>query len=91
MKRVIVQDEIFELFPEFDALIAGETAGAHVHVTILDGFVPATEGSVTVVLAGPGGDEERFTSTTAVRPGIFNVEITPNATGERELCRATCR
>jgi hypothetical protein len=26
----------FELFPEIDALAAGKTAGAHVHVTVLD-------------------------------------------------------
>ena len=75
----------FELFPEIDALVMGDTAGAHVHVTILDGFRPATEGSVTVVLTGPGDVGERFTSTTAIRPGIFNVEIQPGAAGEREL------
>jgi len=58
----------FELFPEIDALVAGDTAGAHVHVTLLEGFTPATEGSVTVVLSGEAGTQERFTSTTAVRP-----------------------
>jgi RND family efflux transporter MFP subunit len=75
----------FELFPEIDALVAGETAGAHVHVTVLEGFTPATEGSVTVVLLGEAGTQERFTSTTAVRPGIFNVEIKPGEAGDREL------
>ncbi len=75
----------FELFPEIDALVAGDTAGAHVHVTLLEGFTPATEGSVTVVLSGEAGTQERFTSTTAVRPGIFNVEIQPGAAGDREL------
>ncbi len=77
--------EHFELFPEIDALVAGDTAGAHVHVTLLEGFTPAAEGSVTVVLTGAAGTQERFTSTTAVRPGIFNVEIQPSAAGEREL------
>jgi RND family efflux transporter MFP subunit len=75
----------FELFPEFDALIAGETAGAHVHVTVLEGFTPATEGLVTVVLTDAGGTKERFASATAIRPGIFNVEIQPDAAGDREL------
>jgi len=75
----------FELFPEIDALVTGETAGAHVHVTVLDGFRPATEGSVTVVLSAAGGVHERFSSTTAVRPGIFTVEIQPGTAGEREL------
>lgn len=77
--------EHFGLFPEVDALAAGETANAHVHVTILDGFKPATEGSVAIVLESAGGQQERFSSTTAVRPGIFNVAIEPSAPGERDL------
>jgi len=75
----------FELFPEIDALVAGQTAGAHVHVTVLDGFKPVTEGSVAVVLTGADGGEERFSSTSTIRPGIFNVEILPGAPGERGL------
>jgi cobalt-zinc-cadmium efflux system membrane fusion protein len=75
----------FELFPEIDALVAGRTAGAHVHVTLLDGFGPATEGSVTVVLTGAAGVRERFSSTTAIRPGIFMVEIQAGTAGDREL------
>jgi len=75
----------FELFPEIDVLVSGDTAGAHVHVTVLEGFEPATEGSVTVVLEGAAGTQERFSSTHAIRPGIFNVEIRPGAAGERGL------
>lgn len=75
----------FELFPEIDALVAGGAAGAHVHVTVLDGFQPVTEGSVTVVLTEAGGAQERFSSTSVVRPGIFNVEIQPREAGDREL------
>jgi len=77
--------ESFELFPEIDALVAGEMAGMHVHVTVLDGFKPATEGSVTVVLGNSAGVEERFGATEVIRPGIFNVEIIPGQTGERNL------
>ncbi len=65
--------------------MAGEAADGHVHVTVLDGFRPATEGSVTVVLEGAAGARERFSSTTVVRPGIFNVAIRPAAPGERDL------
>jgi RND family efflux transporter MFP subunit len=77
--------EHFGLFPEVDALVAGRTADAHVHVTILDGFKPATEGSVAIVLASADGQRERFSSTTAIRPGIFNVAIEPDTAGERVL------
>jgi len=77
--------EHFGLFPEFDALVSGETAGCHFHVTVLDGFSPATEGSVTVVLREPSGREERFSTTEVVRPGIFLLEVRPGDPGEREL------
>lgn len=77
--------EHFGLFPEVDPLIAGRTADAHVHVTILDGFKPAAEGSVAIVLTNASGQQERFSSTTAVRPGIFNVAIEPETAGERDL------
>jgi RND family efflux transporter MFP subunit len=75
----------FGLFPEFDALVAGEAAGCHFHVTVLDGFKPATEGSVAVILTSPSGGEERFSSTTVVRPGIFLIDVRPGGPGEREL------
>jgi RND family efflux transporter MFP subunit len=77
--------EHFGLFPEFDALVTDQTAGCHFHVTVLDGFSPATEGSVTVVLREPTGREERFSSTTVVRPGIFLIDVRPGVRGEREL------
>jgi RND family efflux transporter MFP subunit len=77
--------EHFELFPEIEALVAGEAAGAHVHVTVLDRFRPVTEGSVTITLTDAAGVQERFSSTNVIRPGIFNVEIQPGAVGEREL------
>ena len=77
--------EHFGLFPEFDALVAGETAGCHFHVTVLNGFKPATEGSVSVILRQPSGREERFSSTTVDRPGIFLIDIRPGEPGEREL------
>jgi len=77
--------EYFGLFPEFDALVAGEAAGCHFHVTVLEDFKPATEGSVTVVLKDLSGREARFSSTTVVRPGIFLVDVRPEDPGEREL------
>lgn len=75
----------FELFPEIDPLVTGKTAGAHVHVTILDGFQPATEGEVAIVLTGENGIEERFSSSLVVRPGIFNVDIRPETPGLASL------
>lgn len=74
----------FEIFPETGALVAGETAVAHTHVTRLDGFVPVAEGEVQIVLAGASG-EDVFIASEPVRPGIFNVEITPTTAGDFEV------
>jgi RND family efflux transporter MFP subunit len=76
--------ELYELFPEVDALVAGETAMAHTHVTVLEGFQPLLEGRVEIVLRGDGS-EEVFTSVEPIRAGIFNVEVRPERAGEFEL------
>lgn len=76
--------ERYEIFPEVDLLVAGESAVSHTHVTRLDGFAPLVDGAVEIVLSGPAG-EEVFRQETPVRPGIFSVEIAPATAGEREL------
>lgn len=76
--------ERYEVFPEVDALVAGDAAEAHVHVTVLDGFAPMTEGEVEVVLRS--GDEARaFRAAEATRPGIFTVPVDPGAAGDYDL------
>lgn len=75
---------LYEVFPEVDPLVAGELASAHTHVTTLGDFSPMTDGTVEIVLAGPNG-EQVFAASNPVRPGIFNVEIRPEATGEYDL------
>lgn len=82
--QVTAWGERYELFPEVDPLIAGSAAAAHTHVTILDGFRPLTEGRVEIVLRD-GAGEQVFHSTTAARPGIFNIDVAPAAAGEYEL------
>lgn len=76
--------ERYELFPEVDPLVAGSAAAAHTHVTVLDGFRPLTEGRVEIVLRNASG-EQVFDATTAVRPGIFNIDVAPASAGEYEL------
>lgn len=77
--------ERFELFPEIDALVAGETAISHTHVTRLADFSPLTRGTVTAVLRAPGGGETVARGTEPVRPGIYNLEIEPPDPGVYEL------
>jgi membrane fusion protein, heavy metal efflux system len=76
--------QLFEVFPEVEPLVAGETAMAHTHVTRLSDFSALTEGSVEIVLTG-GSGEEVFGATAPVRPGIYQIEIAPRSAGEYDL------
>lgn len=76
--------EHYEVFPEVDPLEAGEAAEAHVHVTVLDGFTPLTEGEVEIVLLR-GQAASVFRATEAARPGIFTVSVTPEDPGDYDL------
>ena len=70
----------YEIFPEAPALVEGEPAVAHTHVTVLGGFRPLAEGPVELVLRRVGAAEGRafvFAAPEADRPGIFPVEVTP--------------
>ena len=74
----------YEVFPEVEPLVAGEPAIAHTHVTRLDDFTALVEGRVEIVLSGSSG-EQVFGSDQPIRPGIFNIEIRPDAPGELDL------
>ncbi|MHB0970432.1 MAG: efflux RND transporter periplasmic adaptor subunit [Thermoanaerobaculia bacterium] len=74
-----------ELFVEFKALAVGAESPFAAHVTKLDDFKPATEGTVTAVLSGGGGTEERFTATGVSSPGIFRPVAKPAHAGKRAL------
>ncbi len=55
------------------------------HVTILEGFRPPAEGSVTAVLYGGAAPEERFTIDAPSIPGIFRPVASPRSAGVRQL------
>ncbi|NNE09144.1 MAG: efflux RND transporter periplasmic adaptor subunit [Gemmatimonadetes bacterium] len=73
--------EHFEIFAEADPLTVGETANSHTHVTVLDGFQALLEGKVSAVLRRPGLADQVFTQNAALRPGIFDIAITPESEG----------
>ena len=77
--------EVYELFPEFDALAAGHEAESHVHVTVLEGFAPLTEGRVAILLTEPGGKTLTFEGDTPLRDGIYRIAIRPEREGEHRL------
>ncbi|OGT90956.1 MAG: hypothetical protein A2514_07540 [Gammaproteobacteria bacterium RIFOXYD12_FULL_61_37] len=74
-----------ELFLEFPPLVAGQPSTFVAHFTWLTGFKPVTQGKLSLLLSGGGAPDERFTVDAPAVPGIFKPEISPQATGEREL------
>lgn len=62
-----------------------ETAQAHTHVTVLDGFEPLAEGRVALVLRDEGGSEQVFRQNEPTRPGIFTIQVAPEAAGLYDL------
>jgi RND family efflux transporter MFP subunit len=73
-----------ELFMELRALVAGQDSPCAAHVTTLEPFAALAQGSVTVLLRSPAGDE-RFESLPPSVPGIFRPVARPNAPGSRRL------
>jgi len=76
---------LYEIFAEADPLAVGVTSKSHTHVTILEGFLPLTEGEVSAVLRADDGTESVFRRDAALRPGIFSIEITPTQKGVFDL------
>jgi membrane fusion protein, heavy metal efflux system len=75
---------LFEVFPEVEPLVAGESATAHTHVTRLSDFSPLVDGTVTIVLHGRSG-EKVFSADEPVRPGIYTILLAPDSPGEYDL------
>jgi cobalt-zinc-cadmium efflux system membrane fusion protein len=73
----------FEVFPEVEPLIAGRSASAHTHVTILSGFSPMREGTVSAVLRR-GSEVQEFAGVFR-RDGIYGIDIKPAREGEYDL------
>lgn len=69
----------FEMFSEHTASSAGEPVSFLIHLTVLDGFQALQEASVTLTLDGPA--TLSGTASEALRPGIFLVELVPQAAG----------
>ncbi|MCG8460846.1 MAG: hypothetical protein MI919_31565, partial [Holophagales bacterium] len=74
----------FEVFPEVEMLVAGQSSEAYVHVTRLEGFTPLSDGAVEIVLSSAAG-EQVWSAEAPARPGIFTVRIEPAEPAELEL------
>ena len=63
-------------------MVVGQSVRSHTHITRLSDFTAPTEGVVSLVLRDPNGDEQIFTRDHVVRPGIYDVEVTPTRAGD---------
>jgi RND family efflux transporter MFP subunit len=77
--------ERYEIFAEADPLVVGAVSKSHTHVTILDGFAPLRIGVVDAVLRDERGAEQVFRQATALRDGIYSIEIKPASAGTFDL------
>jgi membrane fusion protein, heavy metal efflux system len=77
--------ERYEVFAETGPLVAGTAVTSNAHVTILAGFAPLKEGTVTLVLRGAGGAEDSFRQDRPKRDGIYPIEVKPRTEGTFDL------
>ncbi len=74
-----------ELFVEFKPLVVGKETRFAAHFTMLgENFLPVTQGSVTLQLTGPAG-QQQIVSDTPSNPGIFRLAMTPQKAGLYKL------
>lgn len=77
--------DAYELFVELPAPRPGKPVAYHAHVTRLDGFAPATEGTFKVRFRSNGSVVKEAVQTGVKRPGIFVFEGPAPAAGTYAL------
>lgn len=77
--------ESSELFVEYPSLVVGQGATFAAHLTRLADFKPLAASRLTVVLAGEGSPEERFSVDAPSVPGIYKPVVTPKSAGKRQM------
>jgi RND family efflux transporter MFP subunit len=70
----------FELFAEHPVGVVDKPLSLLVHLTTLNDFRALEEGTLTLELEGPAS--LRGQTSTALRPGIFQIQVTPKAPGK---------
>jgi RND family efflux transporter MFP subunit len=64
-----------ELFMEYPVLVPNMSGRFIIHLTVLDGFQPVREGSVTLRFHGPDGSSHEIKADELLREGIFTPTI----------------
>jgi RND family efflux transporter MFP subunit len=77
--------DTMELFMEYPSLVADHSGRFIIHLTVLDGFQPVREGSVTLLFKGPTGTSHRVFAGDLMREGIFAPSVTLPGAGTYSL------
>lgn len=79
---VTLWTDSLELFVEYPPHVKDvESDPWAIHLTWLEDWSPITEGSLTLLLRGPGGAREEIVMNNPSRPGVFTAAPTLTATG----------
>jgi RND family efflux transporter MFP subunit len=80
--NVVFWTDDIELFVAYPPHVKDEQADPwEISLTWLDDWRPVVEGSLTLLLRGPGGAREEIVMNTPDRPGVFTAAPTLTATG----------
>jgi len=78
--RITLWSKQFELFAEHAPAIVGREVTLLAHLTVLEGFKALDSSEVEVELEGPA--KLRGSAPKALRPGIFQLSVTPTVAGK---------
>ena len=77
--------ENIELFVDFEPMVAGKTTTMMVHVSLMnERFIPLENGTINAVFS-MDGKETKSSSNKPETPGIFEMELDPELSGEGNL------
>ncbi len=79
-QAVTVWTDKSELFMEYDPFVVGTESRFLAHLTVLDGFQPLREGTVSITVT-TGGASKTVSADAPARPGIFIPAYTPAQAG----------
>ncbi len=77
--------DTMELFLEYPEMVAMRSGRFVVHLTVLDGFQPVREGTVTCTFTAPGRAPEVRSTDALLREGVFAPDIGLKDAGDYEL------
>jgi RND family efflux transporter MFP subunit len=74
-----------EIFMEYPALVTGKEVAFAIHLSKMKDFKPVTEGTLTCIFKGNGGERLEVTEKAPSHPGIFRPVVSFSRAGHYEM------